>query len=438
VETEKFSSSEEIQNPVLRRFLTNLTKSFALPAEIRDFDNQLEQLRKIIASRRDVISTGIITSAVYLWPRILKEFFELVRAPQALTLKELSEIAPNSVAFGYSPHNNKLQEMKRNNEQIGYTAPAVNLFHHWTIHRNIKNEHGGEVNNPYLDFLDEKAFENIKEFIDQDVLVMVSSGFSPGDDSSDQRIFREMVQNPEVEAYLRRLANQFRDLGSTVLFRPFFEMNGNWWNYGANGENTSADFIKAWQKLVTIFREEGADNVLFVWCPNSTIIPFNTAPIKDYYPEDEFVDIVGLNVFDRHETELIDFENGYLQLNIDGYFLQPGASALANFGLDLEFLQSTGKPMIIAELGSTRRNKARAEWELSAVELAIRAGVRLILYFVWNKQDEDSPLEQNWMHEADEGMVEMVNKVSHEKYAYQKPSYNNINQLVRRLLSHVH
>ena len=148
--------------------------------------------------------------------------------------------------------------------------------------------------------------------------------------------------------------------------------------------------------------------------------------------------IVGLNVFDRHEVEFVTSENGGLRFNVDGHFVQPDASALANFGLDLEFLQSTGKPMIVAELGSTRRDKARADWEYSAVELAIRAGVRLILYFVWNKQDEDSPLEQNWMFEADDGMIEMANKVSHEQYSYQKSRRNNINRLVRRLFSSVH
>ena len=438
MQPEKILHSQDVSDPARRSFLSKFVIPFRLPPEISDFDIQLEQFLKVVASRRDVIGASIFASAVYAWPRLWKSFFEFIRAPQALILKELSEIAPNSVAFGYSPHMNKLHEMQRNNEQINYTAPAVNLFHHWTIHRNVKNDYGGQVNNPYLDLQDEHAFKNIKEFIDQDVLVMVSSGFSPGGESNGQRVFGEMIDNPEVEAYLHRLARQFRDLGKTVLFRPFFEMNGNWWNYGASEENSAEDFKKAWQKLVTVFREEGADNVLFVWCPNSTVNPLTTRPVKDYYPDDESVHIVGLNVFDRHEVEFVTSENGGLRFNVDGHFVQPDASALANFGLDLEFLQSTGKPMIVAELGSTRRDKARADWEYSAVELAIRAGVRLILYFVWNKQDEDSPLEQNWMFEADDGMIEMANKVSHEQYSYQKSRRNNINRLVRRLFSSVH
>src|SRR5947208_885142 len=42
------------------------------------------------------------------------------------------------------------------------------------------------------------------------------------------------------------------------------------------------------QRIVTIFRNQGADNVRWVWCPNAWA--FNDGTAQQFYPGDDFVD----------------------------------------------------------------------------------------------------------------------------------------------------
>lgn len=91
----------------------------------------------------------------------------------------------------------------------------------------------------------------------------------------------------------RNLAAQPKPL----LLRWGWEMNGNWFAWdGSHNGNDPKRFITAWKRLHRIFREEGADNVAWVWSPN-----WNSGPdvawnqMKHYYPGDEYVDWVGVS-----------------------------------------------------------------------------------------------------------------------------------------------
>ncbi len=69
---------------------------------------------------------------------------------------------------------------------------------------------------------------------------------------------------------IRLWAQQIKDCGHPVYFRPMSEMNGAWTAWGAftNG-NKPEDFIPTWRHVHDIFREVGADNALFIWTPNN-------------------------------------------------------------------------------------------------------------------------------------------------------------------------
>ena len=71
-------------------------------------------------------------------------------------------------------------------------------------------------------------------------------------------------------------------------------MNGDWvpWGLGVNG-NTARDYVAAWRHLVTVFAEEGASNVRWVWSPN--VNPDGYLPFERLYPGDRWVDWLALD-----------------------------------------------------------------------------------------------------------------------------------------------
>ena len=96
---------------------------------------------------------------------------------------------------------------------------------------------------------------------------------------------------------IRRWADEMRNLNYTVIFRPMYEMNGDWvtWDGTVNG-NTPADYIPAWRHMHDLFAAEGATNVLWCWCPNVDDTTANAnATFANYYPGDSYVDYIGID-----------------------------------------------------------------------------------------------------------------------------------------------
>lgn len=82
----------------------------------------------------------------------------------------------------------------------------------------------------------------------------------------------------------------FKALNHPLTFRPFHEMNGNWFWWGC--DNCSPEeYIKLYQLTVNYIRAQGVDNVLFVWSPDKKAR-------MDYYPGDDYVDILGLDIYE--------------------------------------------------------------------------------------------------------------------------------------------
>lgn len=117
------------------------------------------------------------------------------------------------------------------------------------------------------------------------------------------------ILDGQYDAFLHAYAKDIARFGHPVLFRPFNEMNGDWCNYSAfwAGRDCSI-YIELYRHIYNIFEEEGANaNTLWVWNPNERSYPnFTWNAIDNYYPGDEYVDIVGLtgyNTGDYYEGE---------------------------------------------------------------------------------------------------------------------------------------
>lgn len=87
---------------------------------------------------------------------------------------------------------------------------------------------------------------------------------------------------------------QLKKAGVVVLWRPFHEMNGDWFWWNGKDPET---FIKLWRQMFDYFTTtKQLNNLLWVYSPN------HGKKTTDYYPGDRYVDIVGLDAY----TDFVD------------------------------------------------------------------------------------------------------------------------------------
>ena len=198
------------------------------------------------------------------------------------------------------------------------------------------------------------------------------------------------VAGGAYDPYIRQYARAVKSGGVPVLIRLAHEMNGDWYPWGTayvssetrNNGNAPADYVAMWQRVVRIFRVEGATNASWVWAPNIVYqTPVNSterqrADLEDLYPGDDWVDWVGLSIYNdgaRHPWR------SFAQL-FDGSYRM--VTAISD------------KPMMIAELGVTEqgapRGQSKAQWIAHTFlhDIPTRyPRVRLVNYFFRDKSD---------------------------------------------------
>jgi len=97
---------------------------------------------------------------------------------------------------------------------------------------------------------------------------------------------------------------ELKDAGVVVLWRPFQEMNGDWYWWGAKDPDS---FIKVWRHMFDYFtRVKGLDNLLWVYSPT------HGEKTAAYYAGDRYVDLVGLDAY----TDFVDTDHikGYAEI----------------------------------------------------------------------------------------------------------------------------
>jgi mannan endo-1,4-beta-mannosidase len=129
---------------------------------------------------------------------------------------------------------------------------------------------------------------------------------------------RWCVQVDSIAFYLKKL----RDARVPVLWRPYHEMNGDWfWWGGRRGEfSTRALYLQIFDRLVNHHR---LDNLIWVWSVDRVHRP--EMEYSHYYPGTDFLDVLSLDVYGS------DFKSSYY---------------------DSLVALSQGKPLVLGEVGN--------------------------------------------------------------------------------------
>jgi hypothetical protein len=95
-----------------------------------------------------------------------------------------------------------------------------------------------------------------------------------------------------------------QDSGVVVLWRPYHEMNGGWFWWG--GKTNFADLWKIMYNRYTSHHK--LNNLIWVWSPN---ISFGnpSMDVINYYPGDDYVDIIGLDGYNNLKNWDEDIED---------------------------------------------------------------------------------------------------------------------------------
>lgn len=257
------------------------------------------------------------------------------------------------ILFGYSPDGNNFQEALALAQEYQIDIRSVNFF----------------VDDLESDFEMMKA--NILASCEAGITPMISWGHA-----------RYLI-NPSSEMIesIRKTAKLWASMPCTILNRDHFEPNiRNTFSYGPDYVSP-AEYVEGKKRIWNIVKEEGADNVQFVLALNSTVI---ADPFEAYYPGDQYVDILGLDIYNKTVPDRLD---------ILSRFVFPQISAKAALLPDLQTLKRIGgdKPIMITEIGSAFDEA----WFEDALEIADAFGVVAVKSFGWQKSGQGYG-EYNW------------------------------------------
>lgn len=181
------------------------------------------------------------------------------------------------------------------------------------------------------------------------------------------------IANGGWDSFFTNYARAVASYRSTIAIDFDHEFNGKWsaWGYP---HTTAATFVAAWRRIVTIFRENHATNVIWIWNPNITA--GDTVPMAPWYPGNQYVTWVGL----------------------DGYFFSPRDTFDSVFARTLDELNSfTNKKVLIVETGAQPGVNRVAQ--IDSLFKGLEATPRII-GFIWF--DRDKGAGHDWLLDDDD------------------------------------
>jgi mannan endo-1,4-beta-mannosidase len=129
----------------------------------------------------------------------------------------------------------------------------------------------------------------------------------------------------DYDSYLQSYADSVRSFGHPVVIGFGHEPNASWYPWGY-GHVPPALFVEAWRYIVTMFRQQGADNVTWLWTINADRP--GTGPVADWWPGQQYVTWVG----------------------IDGYYYRPTDTFMNVFGQTIDQVRTfTHEPILLSE-----------------------------------------------------------------------------------------
>ncbi len=230
--------------------------------------------------------------------------------------------------------------------------------------------HWGNGGGKLPDFLKAEARDKGRDL----VLFWEASDYTIGGINQPKFSYKSIL-NGKWDNYIKDFVKQLKDYKGKVILIPFSELNGNWtpWSGTTNG-NTPKKAIEGFRYVSSFFKN--IPNVKIGWAINAASVPDTSEnQIENYYPGDNYVDIVGVDGFN------------------DG---PPWFSFAEIFDKPLNKLSKYNKPIFIFSFASAE-GPNKASWMRDGFFTQMPKYPKLKAW-IWFNQDK----ERNWLIWSDE------------------------------------
>jgi len=203
-------------------------------------------------------------------------------------------------------------------------------------------------------------------------------------DGQEVPIPAEEILSGRYDRYILEFAGRARTWGKPFLVRFAHEMNLERYHWGTTrdryGPESPGNYRKMFRHVVSLFRQVGAHNALWVFCPNAESVPnpshdpsslWNRA--GHYYPGDSWVDLLGMDGYNWGTSQVRDV-NGW-----DSRW-QSFEEIFGPLHLELQGL-APDKPIFVLETASVTVGGDRGRWLREALETAARWGLAGLVWF---------------------------------------------------------
>jgi hypothetical protein len=230
---------------------------------------------------------------------------------------------------------------------------------------------------------------------------------NPPDQEDEAPLFSlQAILDGEFDEDLRAWAAAARDFGTPLIVEFGTEVNGEWfpwngaWNGGGElqgyGDPDEPDgperFRDAYRHIISLARDEGADNITWVFHANDGDVPDEDwNRFENYYPGDEWIDWIGVSSY----GVLTPFADEWRVFRDEMDAVYPRLAAL-----------SPEKPVVLLEFGTAGGNPLgdQAEWADAALaDLTGGRWPRIVGFSWWNEfwRNDDRPENDTTMRLQD-------------------------------------
>jgi beta-mannanase len=168
-------------------------------------------------------------------------------------------------------------------------------------------------------------------------------------DNDDPLTWEQACASGSYDQYATTLAQNLVSYGAGgIVIRLGVEANGDWEeDYVGTTTTEMSDWAKCFDNEVTAMRAVSGAHFLFVWNPN---ICTADLPIDEWYPGNSYVDIIGVDAYDKDcltlDTVAQEGWSVYSTDSTDNTPNDPNFPSLANFE---SFAAANGKPLAFPE-----------------------------------------------------------------------------------------
>lgn len=156
----------------------------------------------------------------------------------------------------------------------------------------------------------------------------------------------EAIKKGAFDDYLKAYAIRIKALEVPVFMRFAHEPDNPQYPWSPAGGNSPQEYILAWQYVVDFFREQGVENVQWVWNP------WEDTALSLYYPGNEYVDWIGITGLNYGLAASDGLWHSFATL------YEPYRHQIA-FAKDSSLMT---KPVLLAEFGTTAYGGDQSEW----------------------------------------------------------------------------